>query len=189
MVITGATGAIGKYLMKCFRAMAYDPRKGKCPATAVLINCIGFNHDCFFRNADEEWVRVIETNLIDVADVIKEVLPHMRKEHSGRIINLSSMLSEWAVPGTSAYTASKAGLNAMIRVIAKEEAKHNILINNINLGYMDIGMTHKIPRIEEIPKQIPLGLGHPTEIVKTIKFLIHTNYITGSTIDVNGGLW
>ena len=190
MVITGATGAIGSYLIQQFGAMAWDPRTDSGVNTAALVNCMGVNHDSLFHESDPiDWNNVIHVNLIDTLDTIRAVLPYMRKEKYGRIINISSMLSDWAVQGTSAYTASKAGLNAAIRVIAKENAKYNILINNINLGYIDIGMTHKIKNRETLEKNIPLGFGHPSEITKAVNFLLYTKYITGTTININGGLW
>ena len=103
---------------------------------------------------------------------------------------MSSMLANQDVVGTSAYTASKAGLNAAIRVIAKENAKHNVLINNLNLGYMDLGMTHRIKDYEKLKKKIPVGkFGDVSEIIKACEFLIDSDYITGSCIDINGGLW
>ena len=188
MVITGATGEIGKALMERFSGTAYDPRKEKFPPKCnILINCIGTNYDSTLKEADmNEWGKVVDTNLTYVVDVIRMVLPSMRERKYGRIINLSSMLSTWTVFGTSAYTASKAGLNAAIRVIAKEEMKHGILINNLNLGYMNLGMTYQIPNWRELKKQCPLGFIEITEVVKAIQFLVQCNYTTGTSIDING---
>ncbi len=113
----------------------------------------------------------------------------MRKQGYGRIINISSMLANKGVKGTSAYSASKGGLNSMIRPIALEEAQHNILINNLNLGYMDGGMTHKIKDQEKLKASIPLKrFGDMSEIARACQFLIDSDYITGTSIDINGGL-
>ena len=193
MVITGATGAIGSALGRHFKkARAYDPREAThTPYTDVLINCIGFNSDSVMHKSDPwAWDRVVRTNLLYVADVIMMALPYMREHKYGRIINMSSVLANMGVAGTSAYAASKAGLNGMIKAIAVENAKHNILINNLNLGYMDLGMTHRIPNHEELKKKIPIGrFGHIDEIIRACEFLINSNYITGTCIDINGGLW
>jgi len=191
MVVTGATGAIGKEIVKAFGATPYDPRKDEWPGCAILINCMGINYDSSFHDADpDNWNDVIWTNLLDVAEVMRKALPEMRERKYGRIINLSSVVSSMGVRGTSAYAASKAGLNGMIKSIAIENARHNVLINNLNLGYFDLGMTHKIKNYEKIKESIPvLEFGNVGEIISAIHFLVRSNYITGTTIDINGGLW
>jgi len=191
VVVTGATGAIGKQVVKHFGATPYDPRKDEWPGCAILVNCMGVTYDTYFHEADaDSWSDVIWTNLLDTAEVIRKALPEMREKKYGRIINLSSVVSQMGVRGTSAYAASKAGLNGMIKSIAIENARHGILINNLNLGYMDLGMTHKIKNYEKIKETIPtLEFGSVDEVISAIHFLVRSNYITGTTIDINGGLW
>ena len=193
MVITGATGGIGEALMEHWPdAEVYNMRGFKePPKSTIWINCIGISDDCLAH--ESEWPNLIWpiiVNLGTALDIIPKAVPYMREQGYGRIINMSSMLSNMAIPGTSAYTASKAGLNAAIKVIAVENAKHNVLINNLNLGYMDTGMTHRIPDYKKLKKKIPVGrFGDVSEIIRACQFLIDSDYITGSTIDINGGLW
>lgn len=196
MVITGATGAIGgalkEHFHKHYEIDEFDIRKeSDLPDCGVLINCMGTNIDGKLHKIDYlDWLHVASTNLAGAIEVIQMALPGMRQRRYGRIINLSSILSEGSVPGTSAYTASKAGLNAAIRVIAKENAKHDILINNLNLGYFDLGMTRKINNYKDLKKQIPIGkFGNVKEIIRACEFLIGSDYITGTTINISGGLW
>jgi len=159
----------------------------------VLINSVGTNYNSVIHKADsEEWKRVIENNLIGVFHCIKNILPVMRERKFGRIINLSSVVPKIGVPGTSAYSASKAALWGLTKAVAAENARYGITVNTINLGYFDIGMIDDVPRefMDEIMKKIPLGkLGNPEDIYKTVCYLIETEYITGSEIDINGGIF
>lgn len=160
----------------------------------VLINCAGMNYNSTARRADvDDWMKVIDVNLGGTFRAINAVLPLMFKKGFGRIINFSSIVAQRGIPGTSAYAASKSALWGMSKAIAVENAKKNITINNINLGYVNAGMTlndvsDKLR--EEIIQQIPSGkLGELEDIYKTVKYLIETEYITGTTIDLNGGLY
>ena len=124
-------------------------------------------------------------------NVIRNVLPIMREQNYGRIINLSSIVAQSAIPGTSAYAASKSALWGLTKSISAENASKGITINNINLGYFDIGIIRDVPEklLREIVNNIPFKrLGKPEEIVNTINYLINTEYITGTSIDLNGGL-
>lgn len=191
VVITGATGAIGSDLLNHFGGIAYDHRKEQALTCDVLINCIGNDYSEVCHKMTIMGIMTsINANLISPLTVISQILPNMRKQKFGRIINISSVLANMGVAGTSAYSAAKAGLNGAIRAIAIENAMQNILINNVNLGYMDIGMGARLPNIDEIREKIPLKrLCDISEVIKTCEFLIDTNYITGTSIDVNGGLW
>jgi len=192
VVITGATGAIGSELIQHFGGIPYDHRYERPDLICdVLINCMGDDYsEVCHKMKPMDIITSINANLISPLMVIGQILPGMRRRDFGRIINISSVLANMGVIGTSAYSAAKAGLNGMIRAIAIENSNHNILINNINLGYMDIGMGSKVPNIDEIVNKIPLKrLCDISEVIKTCEFLINTNYITGTSIDVNGGLW
>ena len=158
----------------------------------ILINCAGINYNSFAHKADiNQWGNVINTNLIGTFNVIREVLPIMRESSYGRIINLSSIVAQTFVPGASAYAASKAGLWGLARSIAMENAKKGITINNLNLGYYNLGMISEVPKdYQDILKnKIPSGnFGEPKNILNAIKFLIENDYINGTSIDINGGL-
>ncbi len=160
----------------------------------VLINCASSNYNVIARKADvKKWSELINVNLLGAFRAINAVLPFMHAKGFGRIINLSSVLAQKGSAGTSAYAASKAALGGMTKSIAIENAKNNITINNLNLGYFNIGMTLNdipYPVLEQIKTQIPMQkLGDPDNIYNAIKFLIKSDYVTGTSIDINGGLF
>jgi acetoacetyl-CoA reductase/3-oxoacyl-[acyl-carrier protein] reductase len=159
----------------------------------TLINCAGSNYNSFAHKADiDKWSQVININLIGTFNVIRAVLPLMRDEGYGRIINFSSVVAQMGVIGTSAYAASKAGLWGLTKSIAVENAKKGITINNLNLGYFDIGMIKEVPKEFQkvIKEKIPTGsFGNPENIFKAVNFLIETDYINGTSIDLNAGLF
>jgi acetoacetyl-CoA reductase/3-oxoacyl-[acyl-carrier protein] reductase len=159
----------------------------------VLINCAGINYNSFAHKADlEMWESVITTNLVGTFKVIKSVLPYMRNREYGRIINISSVVPQIGVMGTSAYSASKSALWGMTRAISIENFNKGITINTINLGYFEIGMISEIPpeSSDVIKNKIPMKhFGNPNEILKAIQYLIESDYITGTSIDINGGLF
>lgn len=159
----------------------------------VLINCAGNNYNSFaHKSSHEEWKKVIDTNLTGTYNMIRAALPLMREQGYGRIINFASIVAEVGIPGTSAYAASKAGLWGMTRSIAVENANKGITINNLNLGYFNIGMISEVsPQYQEIVKQkIPTGkFGNPENILNAVKFIIASDYLTGTSLDINGGLY
>lgn len=160
---------------------------------AVLINCAGINYNSFAHKADvDKWKNVIDVNLTGVFNIIHEILPFMRNDNYGRIINMSSVVSQTGILGTSAYAASKSGLNGMIKSIAKENGSKNITINNLNLGYFDIGIIREVPdgMKEKIRKEIPNHqFGDPMVIYNIIQLIIETPYINGTSVEINGGLY
>lgn len=159
----------------------------------VLINCAGNNYNSFTHKASvTEWRKVIDTNLTGTFNVIRAFLPGMREHNYGRIINFASVVAETGIPGTSAYAASKAGLWGMTRSIAVENASKGITINSLNLGYFEIGMITEVSEeYQKIVKQkIPSGkFGNPQNIFEAVRFLIEADYMTGSSLDINGGIY
>jgi NAD(P)-dependent dehydrogenase (short-subunit alcohol dehydrogenase family) len=158
----------------------------------TLVNCAGVSYNSFAHKANvPEWSNVINVNLNGTFYLIQALLPLMREQSFGRIINLSSIVASTGVMGTSAYAASKAGLNGMIKSIALENAGRNVTINNINLGYFKTGMINTVPAEmrEQIKNKIAFKeFGEPENIFKTIQYIRETDYLTGSCIDLNGGL-
>jgi acetoacetyl-CoA reductase/3-oxoacyl-[acyl-carrier protein] reductase len=158
----------------------------------VLINCSGINYSSFAHKSDtDKWGEVIDVNLKGTFNMINAILPVMRKIKKGRIVNLSSVVGEIGVMGTSCYAASKSALTGMIRSIAIENACHGITVNNLNLGYFNIGMIDEVP--VDIQEKIKLTIpckqfGDPVNIVHAIDFLISADYVNGTCIDINGGL-
>ena len=158
-----------------------------------LINCAGNNYNSFaHKSSPEEWSNVIKTNLLGSYHMIRAVLPVMREKNYGRIINFSSVVAETGIPGTSAYAASKSGLWGMTRSIAVENAGKGITINNLNLGYFNIGMITEVSADyqEIVKKKIPTGkFGDPENIFKAVKFIFESDYLNGTSVDINGALF
>lgn len=158
----------------------------------TLINCAGVTANAFaHKSSIEEWNSVINVNLTGTFYLIRATLPLMREQNFGRIINLSSIVSETGVMGTSAYAASKAGINGMIKSIALENAQKGITINNINLGYFKVGMINTVPKEiqEKIKSKIASNeFGDPENIFTTIQYIRNTPYLNGVCVDLNGGL-
>lgn len=159
----------------------------------ILINGAGINYNSFAHKADvDKWAELIDVNLIGSYRCIRAVLPHMRSNGFGRIINLGSVVAQKGIPGTSAYAASKAALTGLSKTIALENANKGITVNTINLGYFNAGMISGVPSAlkEEVIRNTPKGrLGEPGEILNTIEYLIKTDFITGTSIDLNGGYY
>lgn len=159
----------------------------------VLINCAGNNYNSFAHKSDSAvWKSVIDTNLTGTYNMIRAFLPVMREKNFGRIINFASVVAEMGIPGTSAYAASKSGLWGMTRSMAVENASKGITINNLNLGYFEIGMITEVsPEYQEIVKsKIPTGrFGNPENIFNAVKFIIDSDYLTGTSLDINGGIF
>ncbi len=159
----------------------------------IAINCAGTNYNAFAHKADPvEWKNVIDVNLMGAFNMINSVLPSMRECGFGRIINFSSIVAQKGVPGTSAYAASKAALWGLSRSVAAENASKGITINNLNLGYFDIGMISDVPEpiLDSIKKSIPAKkLGDPQNIYNAVQFIIDSEYLNGTSIDINGGLY
>jgi len=159
----------------------------------VLLNCAGISYNSFAHKADIAlWGRVIDVNLKGSFNVIHQVLPLMREQGYGRIINFSSVITSLPTPGVSAYAASKAGLLGLTKSLAAENAAKGITINAINLGYVNIGMgINEVPikYQEKMKTQIPAGrFCEPEEVYNTVNYLIQTEYVNGTAIDINGAL-
>ena len=158
----------------------------------TLINCAGISYSAYTHKSDpDEWKKVVETNLFGSYHFIRALLPLMRDQKYGRIINFSSVVAVKPTPGISAYSASKSALWGMTKSLAIENASLNVTINNINLGYSELGMISSVPEEfrKQITAQIPAGyLCEANDILSTVEYLRNTKYITGSSIDLSGGL-
>lgn len=158
----------------------------------ILINCAGSNYNAFAHKADPlKWAKLINVNLVGTFNLINALLPTMREQKFGRIINFSSIVAQKGIPGTSAYAASKSGLWGMTRAIAVENAAKGITINNLNLGYFQIGMIDDVPSVmqEVIKESIPVKkFGDPKDILGAVNHLIESEYTTGTSLDISGGL-
>ena len=161
----------------------------------VLINNAGVTNDNLsIRMKEEEWKRVIDINLTSTFLLSKNVIKKMLKNKRGKIINITSVVGHTGNIGQANYTASKAGLVAMSKSFALEYGKKNINVNCVSPGFINTDMTKKIDEnYKEILKsRIPLDrFGDPKDIANTVLFLCSnlSDYITGETIHVNGGMY
>lgn len=159
----------------------------------ILINCAGISYNSFAHKADiNKWNDVIDVNIKGTFYMIHELLPLMREQEYGRIINFSSVVAVFPTPGVSAYAASKAGLLGLTKSLAAENASKGITVNAINLGYVNLGMgVNDVPVAyqEKMKTQIPSNrFCEPDEIFSTVQYLINTEYVNGTAIDINGAL-
>lgn len=160
----------------------------------ILVNNAGITRDTLFmRMKLEDWNAVIETNLTSVFKVTQAVIKHMSKANYGRIVNIASVIGVHGNMGQANYAASKAGVIALTKTLAKEYASRNITCNAIAPGFIDTAMTQKLkPEIkEQYMKFIPLGrFGSPDDVAEVAFFLATGgSYITGQTIKLDGGMF
>ena len=161
---------------------------------SILVNNAGITQDQLaMRMKDEEWDNVIATNLTAVGRLSRAVLRGMMKARHGRIINITSVVGEAGNPGQMNYAAAKAGVAGMSRALAREIGSRNITVNCVAPGFIDTDMTKALPAEQHaaLMTQIPLGrLGAPEDIAHAVAFLAgpQANYITGTTVHVNGGM-
>jgi len=140
-----------------------------------------------------DWERVIGANLTGVYLCSRAVIPHLREAKQGSIVNISSISAQTGgVSGGAHYTASKGGVLALTKGLARDLAPFGITVNSIAPGQIDADPNLLTPeQREHVMGLIPLGrLGEPEEIAYTALFLVSSmaRYITGTTIDVNGGI-
>lgn len=160
----------------------------------VLVNNAGITKDMLLmRMKEEDFKDVIDVNLIGTFNMTKNVIPYMMKAHSGRIINLSSVVGISGNAGQTNYSASKAGIIGFTKSLAKEVGSRNILVNAIAPGFIKTDMTDKLKDEikEEIEKNIPLKrFGTTKDVANLVKFLASedSSYITGQVINVDGGM-
>ena len=159
---------------------------------SILINNAGITKDnLFLRMTEDDWNEVINTNLTGVFRVTKLVAKGMLKQRWGRVINISSIAGIMGNPGQTNYSASKAAVDAFTRSLAKELGSRNITVNSIAPGFIETDMTEGILDKSIIDK-IPLKrAGTVEDITSLVNFLCsdESNYITGQTLVVDGGLF
>ncbi len=156
----------------------------------ILVNNAGITRDnLILRMTEEDWDKVINVNLKGAFNMIKSISRHMLKKRSGRIVNIASVSGIFGNAGQANYSASKAGLIALTKSVAKELASRNILVNCIAPGLVATDMTKSID--PSLAQKVALArFATPEEIANTVLFLVSemSTYITGQTIVVDGGL-
>ncbi|WP_305824735.1 acetoacetyl-CoA reductase [Massilia brevitalea] len=159
----------------------------------ILVNNAGITADAMFHKMDEEqWWRVMRTNLGSMFNVTRQVIEGMRERRFGRIINISSINGRKGQVGQTNYAAAKAGILGFTKALALENAARNITVNAVAPGYCDTAMVSVVRPdvLQAIVAGIPVGrLGTPADIGRMVVFLAREDagFITGATFDVNGG--
>ena len=160
----------------------------------ILVNNAGITKDMLImRMKKEDFTKVIDVNLVGTFNITKNVIPHMMKKRSGRIINISSVVGISGNAGQCNYAASKAGIIGFTKSLAKELASRNILVNAVAPGFIETNMTDVLQENvkEEIKKQIPLKrIGKAEDVANAVYFLTseESSYITGQVLQVDGGM-
>jgi len=160
----------------------------------VIVNNAGITDDSLIlRMKNIQWNKVIQTNLSSNFLIIKNLLPNMIKQKSGKIIGISSVVASSGNPGQANYVAAKSGMIGLYKSIALEVASRNINVNLISPGFIISPMTDKLDQRQknQILDNIPMKrFGKPNEIADLVNFLSsnESDYITGQNFHVNGGM-
>ncbi|MFC1709170.1 3-oxoacyl-[acyl-carrier-protein] reductase [Candidatus Omnitrophota bacterium] len=160
----------------------------------ILVNNAGITKDnLIIRMSEDDWDKVLSVNLKGAFGCIKIVSRHMLKKRYGKIVNVASIIGLIGNAGQANYAASKGGLIALTKSLAKEFASRNINVNAVAPGFIETPMTEKLP--EDYKKQmlenIPMGkFGKPEDVAKVCLFLAssESDYMTGQVIVVDGGM-
>jgi 3-oxoacyl-[acyl-carrier protein] reductase len=161
----------------------------------ILVNNAGITRDgLLIRMKDEDWDRVMETNLRGAFLMIRAAAKLMVRQRSGRIINIASTAGAMGNPGQANYSAAKAGLIGLTKSAARELAHWGILVNAVAPGLIETDMAAAIPAEarEALLAQVPLKrIGSAREVAEMVGFLAGDGaaYVTGQVFHVNGGLY
>ncbi len=164
-------------------------------AITVLVNNAGITRDGLsMRMKREDWDAVLNTNLSGAFFCCQAVMQPMMKERWGRIINIASVVGQMGNAGQANYVAAKAGLIGLTKSLAQELAPRNITVNCITPGFIDTDMTAVLPQEvkDKMLGVIPLKrFGKPEDIAAAVRYLAseEAGYVTGSVLNVNGGLY
>ena len=164
-------------------------------AISILVNNAGITRDTLLmRMKDEDWATVIDTDLSAVFRLSRAVLRGMMKARYGRIVSVGSVVGVMGNPGQANYCAAKAGLIGFSKSLAREIGSRGITVNVVAPGFIDTDMTKALPEAARtaLLDQVPAGrLGEPDDIAAAVCFLASkaAGYVTGETLQVNGGLY
>lgn len=161
----------------------------------ILVNNAGTSQNKnIFEIELDDWHYILNTNLTSCYLCAKEAMEMMRQQQFGRIINISSVVGErGALFGHAHYAATKSGMLGMTKTLARTAAPLGITVNAVAPGIIETELlfkTHGVEGVEKLSASIPLGLGKPRSIGLAVAYLCGEggNYITGTTLDVNGGM-
>jgi 3-oxoacyl-[acyl-carrier protein] reductase len=156
----------------------------------ALVNNAGVNADGLaIQMDDEQWDKVIATNLTAAFRLTRQAMRPMIKARHGRIINIASVVGPRANAGQSNYAAAKAGLIGMTKTVAAEVARRGVTVNAVAPGFIETEMTKDVPDavVEAIPAR---RVGTPEDVAAAVRFLASEDagYVTGTTLFVDGGM-
>jgi 3-oxoacyl-[acyl-carrier protein] reductase len=156
----------------------------------VLVNNAGVRADGLSPQIDDEdWAKVIDTNLSAAFRLTRRALRPMIRARFGRVVNIASIVGQRANPGQANYAASKAGLVAMTKTVAAEVARRGVTVNAVAPGLIETDMTEGIAEnlLEHVPARRP---GTPEDVAECVRFLASdgAGYVTGVCLTVDGGL-
>jgi len=161
----------------------------------ILVNNAGITKDgLVMRMSEQQWDAVIAVNMKSAFNFLHAVVPVMARQKGGSIINMASIAGQTGNPGQVNYSASKAGLIAMAKSVAKEMGPRGIRANSIAPGFVITEMTEVLPQAvkDEYMKLIPLRRGATVEEVANVALFLGSDlssYVTGQVIAVNGGMY
>jgi 3-oxoacyl-[acyl-carrier protein] reductase len=160
----------------------------------VLVNNMGLVRDNFLMlMSDEDWESLLRANLTSVFYCCRIVIRKMIPQKKGKIINISSISGILGTPGQANYASTKGGMISFTKSLARELGPFNIHVNAVAPGLIESEVVSKMPKekVEAIIKSSSLGrVGKPEEVAQAVLFLAseHSDYITGQTIVVDGGI-
>jgi 3-oxoacyl-[acyl-carrier protein] reductase len=161
----------------------------------VWVNNAGVVRDgLLIRMKEEDWRKVLSTNLDGVYFATRAVLPKMIRQRYGRIINISSVVGQMGNAGQANYVASKAGVIGFTKAVAREVASRNITVNAVAPGYIETAMTQDLAEKvrQDLLAMVPVSrMGTVEDIANGVLFLAskEAGYITGHVLNINGGMY
>jgi len=160
----------------------------------ILVNNAGINSDKTFVKMDHaSWRKVLSINLDGVFNCTKVFVEQMLEQQYGRVVNITSVIGQIGNFGQANYAASKAGVAAFTKSLAKELAGKGITVNAIAPGFIETDMVLGIPEKvqQRLLQQIPLKrFGRAEEVGRAVVYIVSSDgdYITGAELSINGGL-